>query len=140
MAFNVVIVSPERTIYDGPADLVLLPGVNGQVGVMSHHLPMFVHLGTGIVTVRLDGIDKHYTLTSGFAHVEDNQMQVLAEASESVEEIDVERAEDARKRALKQMSDLKSQDSPEFLSAVMKLHRSELRLKAVRRAWKHRKH
>lgn len=133
MSFNCVIVSPERTIYEGPADMVLLPGTQGQVGVMSNHLPMFVHLQAGIITVRLNGEDKRFTLSSGFAHVEENYMQVLAEASESIEEIDVERAEAARERALNEMQNIRQHDTAEFLEAVMKLRRSELRLNAVRR-------
>ena len=126
-----VIVSPGKTLYDGDADAVLLPSVNGQLGIMKNHLPLLALLEGGIITIRNKEEKKEFTITDGFAHVEDNLVRIIAEASENIEEIDVSRAEEARSRAIKEMRELRSSESPEFMAAMMRLKRNELRLRAA---------
>ena len=139
MPIKCVIVSPDKTLYDDLADLVLLPSMNGQIGIMEHHAPLFGELEAGIITVRYKEHEFVFTISSGFVHVEPGMVRVLSEASESIDEIDVERAEEAKARAQEAMKNAPSVESPEFMAAMMRVRRNTVRINAAKRGLARRK-
>ena len=96
---QVDIVTAERLVYSGDADMVLAPGTEGQLGILPSHAPLLAELETGELTIRSGGHDEGMALTGGFIEVLANRVTVLASAAEQAGEIDRERAERALARA-----------------------------------------
>ena len=79
--------------------MVLLPGTDGEMGILPHHAPLLTTLKYGIIKVRSQGQETIFTVAGGIAEVQPDVVTILADSAENVEEIDVHRAEAARKRA-----------------------------------------
>ncbi len=99
MPIHCEIVSQDRMVYQGDADIVVLPGVEGEMGILPHHAPLLTTLKMGVIKVRAHGKEEIFTVAGGVAEVQPEIVTVLADAAENVEEIDIARAEAARKRA-----------------------------------------
>ena len=99
MTIRCEIVSQDRTVFTGDVDIVVLPGSAGEMGVLPKHAPVLTTLKYGIVKVRKDGKEDLFTVAGGVAEVQPDIVTVLADAAENIQEIDVARAEAARKRA-----------------------------------------
>jgi F-type H+-transporting ATPase subunit epsilon len=78
-AMKVSVISPEKTIYEGEADSVIVPAWDGQVGVMKGHAPMLVLLGEGEMHVKTAGSDQKFQISGGFMQVADDVVTVLSE-------------------------------------------------------------
>ena len=134
MTIRCEIVSQDRLVFTGDADIVLLPGGAGEMGILPDHSPLLTTLKYGIITVRSKGIeDRFFTVAGGIAEVQPDQVTVLADAAESVEEIDAERAETARLKAEEALKAGVQRDTDEYLMLRAALLRSTLRLRAVER-------
>jgi F-type H+-transporting ATPase subunit epsilon len=93
------IVSADRALVDERVDEVQIPGADGYFGVLPGHTPLLALLGLGELWYR-QGSEKHFMLIEfGFAEVQPDRVTILTEAAEKPEEIDVERAQAAKKRA-----------------------------------------
>ena len=93
------IVSADRALVDERVDEVEIPGADGYFGVLPGHTPLLALLGLGELWYR-QGSEKHFMLIEfGFAEVQPDRVTILAEAAEKPEEIDVTKAEAAKKRA-----------------------------------------
>ncbi|MHC1770233.1 MAG: ATP synthase F1 subunit epsilon [Flexilinea sp.] len=134
MSIHCLIFSRYNVVYDGEADMVTIPSINGQLGILPHHISMYTKLTDGIITVKLGGVSTDFTATGGFVQVLPGTIRILADSSENVEGIDVQRAEAARSRAADAMKRAPSKDSMEFVKALMLWKKSNLRVKAGRRA------
>ncbi len=99
MPIRCEIVSQDRTVFSGDVDIVVLPGEAGEMGVLPHHAPVLTTLKYGVVKVRRAGKEDIFAVAGGVAEVQPDIVTVLADAAENVEEIDVARAEAARRRA-----------------------------------------
>lgn len=133
MSIRCRIISRYGIVYDGDADTVLLPTIHGQIGILPHHIRMYTKMTNGIITVREGNQTKEFTATGGFVQVTTDEIRILADASEVVDEIDLERAEAARNRAVEAMKQAPSKESPDFLKAMMLFRKSNLRIKAAKR-------
>jgi F-type H+-transporting ATPase subunit epsilon len=133
MPIRCEIVSQDRVVYQGDADMVILPGTGGEMGVLPHHAPVLTTLKLGVVKVRRGGNDQIFVVAGGVAEVQPDLVTVLADAAENVEEIDVKRAELARKRAEEALAKGVPPNSDTFLSIEAALRRSNLRLDVARR-------
>jgi F-type H+-transporting ATPase subunit epsilon len=133
MPMRCEIVSQDRTVFQGDADVVILPGTAGDMGVLPRHAPVLTTLKFGVVKVRSSGKEQVFAVAGGVAEVEPDVVTVLADAAENVEEIDVKRAEFARKRAEELLEKGVPPDSDVMLSIEAALRRSNLRLDVVRR-------
>ncbi len=129
---QVTVVTGDRTAYAGAADLVLAPGTRGQIGIRALHAPLLAALEAGELLVRLGGDEQVFALGGGFLEVRDDQVIVLADSVERPEEIDVARAEAARRRARSLVE--RNRDRPEAIAARQALDRSRARLKVAQRA------
>jgi F-type H+-transporting ATPase subunit epsilon len=82
-ALQVVVISPERTIFDGSADSVIAPAWDGEVGILRGHAPLMALLGAGDLRVRSAGKVEHFHVEGGFLQVVDNVVTVLSERAET---------------------------------------------------------
>lgn len=99
-SFRAQILTPEGSLIDEEVTGVQLPGTMGSFEVKTMHANIMSTLEVGEVVVRkATGQELHFAITGGFVEVVDNTLNLLAEAAEPVEEIDIERAKEARERA-----------------------------------------
>ncbi len=133
MPIHCEIISQDRIVYQGEADIVVLPGDEGEMGILPHHAPLLTTLKYGIIKVRAKGQETFYTVAGGIAEVQPDAVIVLADAAENVEEIDIARAESARKRAEETLAKGVPADTDAYLKMDAALRKSNLRLDAVRR-------
>jgi F-type H+-transporting ATPase subunit epsilon len=127
------IVSQDRTVFQGDVDIVILPGAAGEMGVLPHHAPVLTTLKFGVVKVRRGGKEAVFAVAGGVAEVQPDIVTILADAAENVEEIDVVRAETAKKRAEDALAKGIPKDADTLLDVEAALRRSTLRLDVVRR-------
>ena len=92
MPIRVEIVSEDRMVYEGMADIVVVPGVAGEMGILPNHAPLISTLNFGILTVRAQGEEEVFTISGGIVEVQPDIITVLASAAENVQEIDIARA------------------------------------------------
>ncbi|MCD4672249.1 MAG: ATP synthase F1 subunit epsilon [Anaerolineaceae bacterium] len=133
MTIHCEIVTQERIVFQGEADLVTLPGEAGEIGILPHHSPLLTVLKYGIIKVRLAEAEKVFTVFGGVAEIQPDQITILADAAESLNEIDAHETEEAKhraERALKKKDRLTEDVEMEMWEA---LRRSNVRLEAVHR-------
>jgi F-type H+-transporting ATPase subunit epsilon len=123
---QVELVTAEGRILSEEADFVLAPGIDGDLGVLPHHIPLLTPLRTGQVTVRNGDAEHVLFVAGGFLEVLPDKVTILADAAERAEDIDEARAEESRKRA----QELLTQDVGNY-EAAMELERATLRLRVA---------
>ncbi|WP_169982024.1 MULTISPECIES: F0F1 ATP synthase subunit epsilon [unclassified Microbispora] len=125
---RVGVVSPEREIWTGEADMVIAKTVDGEIGIMPNHAPVLgVLVEGGVLRVkRGDGGDLVAAVHGGFISVADNDVSILAEAAELGSEVDVARAKDALQRAQASI-----EADHEDADARLKAKRAAARLRAA---------
>jgi len=120
-------------VYEGDVDIVVLPGMDGEMGVLPHHAPLLTTLKFGIIKVRAKGDEQVFAVAGGVAEIQPDIVTVLADAAENVQEIDVARAEAARRHAEEALAQVKPEDVDAYLALEAALRRSNLRLDAAKR-------
>ena len=121
------VVTPERRVLGEPVEMVTVPGLNGELGILPGHTPLISQLKTGVLTYIQEGKSSQLHVSGGFVEVRDDRVSVLAEVAERPEEIDVAGARAARERLEKQLTGWSgSEDDLEI--ARIELARSEVRL------------
>jgi F-type H+-transporting ATPase subunit epsilon len=103
------IVTAERAVYSADVDGIIAPGVEGQLGILPPHAPLMTILQAGELVVRKDGKEERLAISGGFLEVRPDHVIVLADAAERAEEIDITRAEAARKRAEERLRSAKAE-------------------------------
>ncbi|MHC1785092.1 MAG: ATP synthase F1 subunit epsilon [Anaerolineaceae bacterium] len=133
MPIRCEVVSQDRIVFSGNADMVVLPGADGEMGILPNHSPLLTVLQFGVVTVKVKSEVQHFAVSGGVAEVQPDQVTILADAAENVDEIDIQRAEKAKIRAEELLQKGPARDSDEYLNIQSALRRSTLRLDAARR-------
>jgi F-type H+-transporting ATPase subunit epsilon len=133
MPIRCEIVSQDRMVFEGDVDIVVLPGSAGEMGILPHHAPLLTTLNYGFIKVRTKGKEEIFTVAGGVAEIQPDIVTVLADAAENIQEIDLNRAEAARKRAEEMLEKGVRPDTDTYLVVEAALRRSNLRLDAVRR-------
>ena len=131
-AIRLDIVTAERVVYSEDVDVVIAPGVEGQLGILPHHAPLMTTLQAGELLARKGEEEVCLAICGGFLEVRPDRVVVLADAAERAEEIDVVRAEEAKRRAEQRLADKRVPGLDEA-QAEAALRRSLIRLKAVER-------
>jgi F-type H+-transporting ATPase subunit epsilon len=93
------IVTPERLAYSDEVDAVVLPGSEGEMGVLPHHAPLVSTLGVGELRIRKGGTEESFAIVGGFVQVRPDRVVVMAETADMASEIDLEKAQEARREA-----------------------------------------
>jgi F-type H+-transporting ATPase subunit epsilon len=133
MAIQVDIVTPRRSLFSGEVDTVVLPGVEGQMGILAGHAPLLTILDIGEIILRRQGQeDEFIAVSGGVVEVRPNQVTILADAAERAEEIDTQRATVAMERARSLLAE-RSTKVEERQSIEAALRRSSMRLKVAQR-------
>jgi len=132
------IVTAERAVYSEDVDMVIAPGVEGQLGILPHHTPLMTTLQAGELRVRKGGEEVSLAISGGFLEVRPDRVVVLADAAERAEEIDVARAEKAKRRAQERLAEKRAPGIDEARTEVS-LRRSLARLKVAATVRRRRK-
>jgi len=125
------VATPYRQVLDVEVDEVIAPGEEGQFGVLPDHTPFLTTITVGELIYRQGNQMKHLAVSHGYAEVEYHRVTVLLDAAELPEEIDVDRAEAARRRAEGRLAEL-SQEDHDFYDALAALDRAMNRLHIVK--------
>ena len=99
MPLQLEIVTPERLAYSDTVDSVVLPGSEGEMGVLPHHAPLLATLGIGELRIRKGGAEEAFAIVGGFVQVRPDKVVVMAETADMASEIDLEKAQEARREA-----------------------------------------
>ena len=99
MPLHLEIVTPEKLAYSDDVDSVQLPGSEGELGVLPHHAPLVSNLGAGELRLRKGGQEESFAIVGGFLQVLPDKVVVMAETADMASEIDLERAQEARRQA-----------------------------------------
>ena len=121
------VITPERLAYAEKVDFVVLPGNEGEIGILPNHAPLLTHLSIGELRITKGSETEHYAVTGGFAEVLDNHIKVFAETAEMGQEIDKERAKIAADNARAEVT--KAARPQDLALAQAALRRALLRLK-----------
>lgn len=127
--FTLQIISPDRIFYEGEASFVEMVTSEGEVGVYKNHIPMTNILVPGIVKIHeSDGV-KEAAVHSGFVEILPDKIVIMAEVAEWPDEIDINRAEEARKRAERRLSSNGSEINVARAEAALKRSLTRIQLK-----------
>jgi F-type H+-transporting ATPase subunit epsilon len=132
MPLKVDIVTAERLVYsEEGVDEVVAPGIEGELTVLPMHAPLMTMIKPGIMRIVKGNEDIDMAITGGFLEVRDDRVTILADAAERAEDIDVVRAEEARRHAERALEERVSEI--QIVEAAAELQRALIRLKAAER-------
>ena len=103
MPLHLQIVTPEKKAFEGDVDEVIVPGSEGELGILPHHAPLISLLGQGVLRLKQGGQEQEFAIFGGFLQVRPDRVVVLAETADMGSEIDLERAQRARREAEKML-------------------------------------
>ena len=125
------IVTAERLVYSDEVDVLVAPGIDGELGILPHHAPLLTVLKPGELRLVKGGEDTYMAVSGGFMEVIGNKVTILADTAEREDEIDLQRAEEALKRAQEDVAATASEMDLERAMAAMR--RSQAHLVVARR-------
>jgi F-type H+-transporting ATPase subunit epsilon len=133
MTIRCEIVSQDRTVFQGDVDIVILPGVAGEMGILPNHAPVLTILKYGVIKVRQGSKEELFAVAGGMAEVQPTIVTILADAAENIMDIDITRAQAAKKRAEDALAKINPDEQDTYLRMEAALRRSNLRLDVARR-------
>jgi len=131
------IVTAERSVFSEDVDIIIAPGIEGELGILPRHAPLMTALKEGELRARKGDEEYAMCISGGFLEVRPDRVIVLADACERAEEIDIERAEEAKRRAEKRLSE-KYVPEVDAARAEAAMKRAMMRLKIAERRRKKR--
>ena len=123
---NLEVITPEKLSLREEVDEVVVPGLNGELGILPDHTPLISQLKTGVLTYRQGAQSRRMHVSGGFVEVTPDSVSVLSDVAERPEEIDVERAGRAKERAERRLA-ARGEDI-DFPRAELKLQRAMIRI------------
>jgi F-type H+-transporting ATPase subunit epsilon len=132
MPIELQIVTPEKLAYDEEVDSVVVPGADGELGILPHHAPLLANLGIGELRIRKGGAEESFAIAGGFVQVRPDKVVVMAETADMASDIDLERAQAAR-RAAEQALESGFHEGADLASARAALQRALLRIRVAER-------
>jgi F-type H+-transporting ATPase subunit epsilon len=131
--FPLRVVSVERSLFEGDVDFVVANGADGELGILPHHAPLMTILKPGALRIRHGGNEELLFVGGGFLEVLPDRVTVLADVAEHADEISVQQAEEARRRAQERLAGtLTASEETEFQNALA-MAEARLRLARTRR-------
>ena len=132
MSIQLEIVTPERLAYSDTVDAVVLPGSEGELGVLPHHAPLVSMLGVGELRIRKGGQEESFAIVGGFLQVRPDKVVVMAETADMASEIDLEKAQQARREA-EQALESGYHEGADLAAARAALQQALLRIRVAER-------
>jgi F-type H+-transporting ATPase subunit epsilon len=129
------IVTPERLAYSDMVDSVVLPGSEGELGVLPHHAPLVSMLGVGELRIRKGGAEESFAIAGGFLQVRPDKVVVMAETADMASEIDLEKAQEARREAERALEEV-SGEPADLARARAQLQTALLRIRVAERRYR----
>jgi F-type H+-transporting ATPase subunit epsilon len=126
------VVTPERRVLAEPVDMVTVPGLGGELGILPGHTPLISQLQTGVLTYVAEGKSSQLHVSGGFVEVRDDHVSVLAEVAERPDEIDAARARLSRDQLEKQINAWSGSED-ELAIAKTEFERSVVRMQLASR-------
>jgi F-type H+-transporting ATPase subunit epsilon len=136
-AIAVDILTPERRVLQTQADSVVVPAMDGELGILAYHTPLVAQLKPGEIRLHAGNDIQHFAVSGGFVEVQNNHVIVMAETAEMAHEIDLERARQAAERAKAALR--APVGTVDMAQAQASLLRALARLRAVEAARGHRR-
>jgi len=137
MPLTVDIVTAERLVLsEAGVDEVVVPGIEGELAVLPMHAPLLTMIKPGVMVIKRGSDETEMAITGGFLEVREDKVTILADAAERAEEIDVSRAEEARRRAEQQLE--RRDSEADLVSAAAQLQKALLRLRVAERSRRRR--
>ena len=132
MTLTVRVIAPDKTVWDGTADEVILPSITGQLGILSGHASLLTALDTAVMRVK-SGKDKWtpIALMGGFAEIDNDEVTVLVNGAELGEKIDREQARTEFTAAEQKLATVTAGNSQELIQANQVFKRARARLQAA---------
>lgn len=131
MTLTVRVIAPDKTVWDSPAEEVILPSTTGQLGILSGHAPLLSALDIGVMRVRSDKEWIAIALMGGFAEVDSNEVTILVNGAERGDNIDKDKARSKFEAAEKRLSEVEGGDDRQAqIQAKQALKRARARLQA----------
>ena len=125
------IVTGEGLVYSGDVEVLVAPGIEGELGILPHHAPLLTMLQPGEIRIVVEGQEEYMVISGGFLEVLANTVTILADTAERAEEIDEERAQEAVQRAQERLTgQLAAQDLERALASI---RRAQARVQVARR-------
>ena len=121
------IVTAERQVYSDEVDVIVAPGIEGELAILPHHAPLMTTMQPGELRVKQGGEEFSLAISGGFLEVRPDRVTILADAAERAEEIDIAQAEEAKHRAEEQLG--RSATEVDSVRAEAALRRSLVRIK-----------
>ncbi len=106
MTLRLEVVSPDGRVFTDDVDSVVVPGIEGELGILPHHTPLVTALGTGELRIRQAGTVQFMLISGGFVEVRPEKVVVMAFVAEHSDEIDAAAAAEARKAAEADLQDV----------------------------------
>jgi F-type H+-transporting ATPase subunit epsilon len=135
MPLQLEIVTPERQVFSDTVDSVQVPGSEGELGVLPHHAPLVSTLGVGELRFRKDGTEESFAIVGGFLQVRPDKVVVLAETADLASEIDLEKAQEARREAERALES-GFHEAADLASARAQLQQALLRIRVAERRYR----
>jgi F-type H+-transporting ATPase subunit epsilon len=129
------IVTPERLVYEDEVDSVNVPGIEGELGILPHHAPLVSILGVGELRIRKGGQEESFAIVGGFLQVRPDKVVVLAETADISSEIDLEKAQEARREAEKALES-GYHEGADLAAARAALQQALLRIRVAERRYR----
>lgn len=126
-AFKLKIVTPKGIYKEADIEMLNLRTTSGQIGILANHLPLASAIDISEMNYIGDGERKYYAIAGGFVYVGEHETTIIANAIESPEEIDVNRALEAKQRAEKRLE--KNDEDTDILRAEMSLRKAIMRIR-----------
>src|SRR3954464_2878001 len=135
MALTLEIVTPDARVYSDTIDTVVIPTVEGEVGILPGHIPLLTQIEQGELRVTKGNDTQLLAVAGGFVEVEGDRVHVLAEHAITEEKIDEKAVEEALKRAEKELEDAKHLDPQQYehLQSLLRYSGVQLAIKRSRR-------
>jgi len=129
-SFKVLIVTPDKTAFEGEAISAVIPGQAGYIGVWANHAALVAAVAPGLVTLKVDevGSEKYFSVGVGFVEISDNVVNLMTDTCEVGDEVDVPRAEEALARARERLTSMEMDLDRE--RARLAVSRAQARIKA----------
>ena len=135
MTVQLEIVTPERLAYSDVVDAVVLPGSEGEIGVLPHHAPLVSTLGIGELRIRKEGVEESFAIVGGFLQVRPDKVVVMAETADMASEIDLEKAQEARREAERAL-ETGFHEGADLSAARASLQQALLRIRVAERRYR----
>jgi F-type H+-transporting ATPase subunit epsilon len=135
MPLQLEIVTPERLAFSDEVDEVIVPGSEGELGILPHHAPLVSTLGGGELRIKKGGEWEYFAVMGGFVQVRPDKVVVLAETADMASEIDLERANAARQEAERALEQ-GSKEPADLAAAQAALQQALLQIRVAERRYR----